>query len=150
MIDSKIKQSMDFQELTNKDGYYFTVYVGGTAGATSGNYGRFATVRYPIQILRIDEIHEVLGTDAGAVTLDVVVVPNGSAISAGTSLLASTFSLKSTINTLQIKEKRNLSTAVRMVEPNQSLALKTSGTLTAVAGVCVTVYYKPYAKGSYK
>jgi len=149
MEKQKPKQQIDFQELINKDGYYFTAKVQGTSATTSGNYGIFATVRYPIQIIRIDERHEVAGSDGSAVTLDVVVVNNGSAVSTGASLLASTFNLKATADTLQIKDKRNLSNN-RFVEPNQSIALKTSGTLTAVAGVSVTVYYQPYARGSYK
>ena len=149
MAEADQKQLVDFQNIINKDGYYFTAKVQGTSAATSGNYGIFATVRYPIQILRVVERHEVIGSDAGAVTLDVVIVDNGSAISTGTSILASTFDLKGTANTLQIKEKRTLS-STRLVEPNQSLALETSGTLTAVAGVSVTVYYQPYSRGSYK
>jgi hypothetical protein len=150
MQEINIQQPTDFQELTNKDGQYFTAYVYGASAATSTNYGRFATVRYPIQILRIDEIHETAGTNVGAVTLDVVVVEDGSAISTGTSLLVNEFNLKGTANTLQIKQKRDLSTIVRGINPNQSIALVTTGTLTDVAGVCVTVYYQPYARGSYK
>lgn len=144
-----LKEEIDYQNLINKDVMSFNVWVPGTSAATSTNYGRFITLKQPIQILRIQEIHETAGSDAGAVTLDVVVVSNGSAISTGTSLLASTFNLKSTADTLVTKQKRDLSSA-RTIAPTQSIALKTSGTLTAVAGVMVTVFYQFYAKGSYK
>jgi activator of 2-hydroxyglutaryl-CoA dehydratase len=142
-------ETIDYQDLKNKDILSECIFIPGTSAATSANYGRFITLNRPIQIISIQEIHETAGTDGGAVTLDVVVVNDGSAISTGTSLLSSTFNLKSTANTLVRKQKRDLSSA-RKIEPNQTIALKTSGTLTAVAGVCVTVFYQFYAKGSYK
>lgn len=142
-------EQIDYQDLKNKDLLSETAFVFGTLAATSTNYGRILTLNRPIQIVGIQEIHETAGSDAGAVTLDVVVVDDGSAISTGTSLLATTFNLKSTANTLVRKQKRDLSSA-RLIEPNQTVALKTSGTLTAVAGVCVTIFYQFYAKGSYK
>lgn len=147
--DIDIEEQIDFQDLTNKDVLSFNVWIPGTSAATSTNYGRFATLKQPIQVLRIQEIHETAGSDAGAVTLDVVVVNNGSAVSTGASLLVTTFNLKSTANTLVTKQKRAL-TNVRTIAPTQTLALKTSGVLTAVAGVMVTVFYQLYARGSFK
>ncbi len=149
MDDIKIEQLPDYQDLINKEVLSQTVWVPGTSAATAGNYGRFLTLKLPIQITRIQEIHEVIGSNGGAVTLDVVVVNNGAAISAGTSLLITPFNLKSTANTLVVKQKRDLSNA-RTIAPTQTIALKTAGTLTDVAGVCVTIFYQYYAKGSYK
>ncbi|NBR88215.1 MAG: hypothetical protein EBT61_22490 [Verrucomicrobia bacterium] len=92
------------------------------------------------EIVFASEIHETLGTDGSAVTVDVVKASDGAALSAGTSLLASTFNLKSTINTLQ---KRSLSpgtlAADRTILNGQRIGLKFSGTLTAVTGVNIVV-----------
>lgn len=95
------------------------------------------------EVLSVSETHETLGTDGGAVTLDIVKASNGTALAAGTSVLASTFNLKGTINTEVRKTISNsgLSTtaANRLISRGQRLGLKFTGTMTSVTGVCVTV-----------
>jgi len=142
-------QLIDYRDIENKDGFYFTFRLGGTNAQTSGNYGYVFTARNPVEILRVAEVHETAGTDAGSVVLDVLKVPSGTAIGSGTSMLASTFDLKSTADTPVIKEGTALS-AYRRLKENESLALKTTGTLTSLAGVCVTIYCQNYGRGSYK
>src|SRR5207244_2390156 len=114
----------------------------GTSAQTSGNYTRFFLPRLPCEIAWVSEIHSVLGTDGGAVTLDVVKVPSGSAVSAGTSLLASTFNLKSTINTPVTKEGTALTSTSggRSFVAGDAIGLLPTGTLTAVQNVHVTAY----------
>lgn len=143
---------MQFQELENKDSFITSITIPGTSATTSGNYGYVLTARLGVEVIGVAEKHETAGSDGGAVTLDVVKVPNGSAISAGTSILASTFNLKSTANTNVYKEGKNLTTTRfgRTLEPNESIGLRTSGTLTAVAGVHVCIYYRPVNQGSYR
>jgi len=143
-------QLTDFRQLENKDGFYFSITIPGTSAQTAVNFGYIFTARFPIEILRVTEVHETAGTDAGAVTLDVLRVPSGTAIGSGTSILASTFNLKSTAATPVYKQGLNLSSTTRRLKENESLALKTSGTLTALADVCVTIYYQNYGRGSYK
>lgn len=142
------KNQTDFRNINNKDAYYFNCYVTGLTAATVSNYPRFVTLNNPIQIIRVTEIHESIAT-VGSPTLDVVAVDDGQAISAGTSVLITPFDLSASSNTNQTREKFQLVRNM-ILEPGQSLALLTSGTLTSVAGVLVTVYYQPYAKGSYK
>lgn len=92
------------------------------------------------EIVFAAEIHETLGTDGSAVTVDVVKVADGTAIASGTSLLATTFNLKATINT---RQSRTLSAGTlasdRIIYAGQTLGLKFSGTMTAVTGVNITV-----------
>ena len=140
---------IEYKDIQNKDGFYFTVSLGGVLAQTAANFGFVFTARHPLEILRICEIHETAGTDAGAVTLDVVKCTSGTAISSGTSILAATFNLKSTANTPINKEGLSLNSYRRLKE-NESLALKTTGTLTALAGVCITIYCQNFGKGSYK
>lgn len=92
------------------------------------------------EIVWASEIHEVLGTDVAAVTADLVKVADGTIVANGTTLLASTFNLKATVCTQQ---KRTLSAgtlaADRIIYAGQRLAINFSGTMTAVAGVNITV-----------
>lgn len=143
-------QLTDYKDLENKDGFYFAIIIPGASAQTAANFGYIFTARFPIEILRVTEVHQTAGTDVGAVTLDVLRVPSGTAIGSGTSILASTFDLKSTAATPVYKQGLTLSSSTRRVKENESLALKTSGTLTALADVCVTVYCQNYGKGSYK
>lgn len=95
------------------------------------------------EVVSVSESHETLGTDGAAVAVDVVKASDGTALSGGTSVLASTFNLKATINTEVRKTISNggLSTtaANRRLSRGQRLGLKFSGTLTSVTGVNVTV-----------
>lgn len=95
------------------------------------------------EIVFASEVHETLGTDGSAVTVDVVKAADGAALSAGTSLLASTFNLKATINTIQ---KCTLSAGTlassqsgRIIPAGYRLGLNFSGTMTAVTGVNIVV-----------
>lgn len=132
----------------NKDGFYLNYTLGGTLPQTAADYSYIITARWAFQIVRVTEKHEVAGTDAGAVTLDVLIVNDGSAISTGASVLKAPMSLKTAANTTQFFEKTTLSNA-RVIKPNQSIGLKTAGTLTSLAGVCVTLYCRPVNRGSY-
>lgn len=100
----------------------------------------------------VEEIHEVLGTDGSAVTLDIVKCSGTQAAASGTTLLASTFSLKAAINTRVSKNRANggvLSTASAIVLAGQRIALKFSGTMTSVAGVSVTLTLRRRRRPAY-
>lgn len=145
--------TLQFEDIQNKDSYIQCVTIPGTSAATSTNYSYVLTAReIALEIIGVSEKHETAGTDGGAVTLDVVKVPNGTAISGGTTILISTFNLKSTANTQVLKRGRALSTVadIRYLQIGESVALKTSGTLTAVAGVNVCIYFRPAHNGTYK
>lgn len=94
------------------------------------------------EVTEINERHEVLGTDGGAVTMDVTKASSGTAVSAGTSLLQSEFDLKATAATNVRKTTANsgLVTAqgTRTLTAGQALGLNFTGTLTSVAGLTVT------------
>jgi hypothetical protein len=146
-------QNIQFKDIKNKDSYIQTTTIFGTLAATSTNYGYVLTARgIALEILGVSEKHETAGTNGGAVTLDVVKVPDGSAISSGSSILVTQFNLKSTANTNVYKDGRALKTTqdIRYLQIGESIALKTTGTLTDVAGVHVCIYYRPVNNGSYR
>ena len=92
------------------------------------------------EIVSATEVHEVLGTDGGAVSADIVKASDGTALSGGTSLLASTFNLKGTINTVQSRKVAPGTLATdRTIRAGQRVGINFVGTMTAVAGVNITV-----------
>lgn len=112
----------------------------GTAPATAGNYNHFFTANRSYVIDSILVIWGTLGTDGGAVTLDIYKAASAVAIASGTSVLSSTVNLKGTINTVNTcsLQKGDLIT----LKQNDRLGLILTGTPTAVANLSVTVNLK--------
>lgn len=146
--------------LDAKDGFYLVVNYPGsivssyTAGppiviTMLGTNFPFFTARHPMEVFWVAESHTVAGTDAGSVTLDIEKLTGTTAPGSGTSILASTFDLKGTINTVVQKSGLDLSTARQLVNGDR-LCLKLTGTLTDVAGCQVTLHCKYLARGHYK
>lgn len=106
----------------------------GTMGATAANYGQCFIALAPCFVRKVQEVHGTLGTDAGAVTVNIEKLTGTTAPGAGTAMLTTTFNMKGTINTVQTgvfdadRTKRSLKAGDR-------LALKLSGTPTAIADV---------------
>jgi hypothetical protein len=113
-----------------------TETVQGTTAATAANYGVFFIADRDYKVVSAQESHTTLGTDGGAVTLTIEKLTGTQALDAGTAVLSGTFNLKGTINTVQEKIAAD---ANAILKKGDRLALKDSGVLTAVAGVCVTV-----------
>jgi hypothetical protein len=83
----------------------------------------------------------VAGTDGGAVTLSAAKDPSGTAPGGGTGLLASTISLKGTINTNNVASL-SATPADLTFAAGDSLSQVVGGTLTAVAGLAVTYKFQ--------
>jgi hypothetical protein len=142
---NEIKIEKSFLE-TVKYGKYITHSLFGTTAQTATNYGIIFVARHPIEIMRITETHSTAGSDAGTVTLDVKKAGSGVAIASGTTLLTSTFNLKSTANTPVYKEGKNLSINRKLKEGDR-IGLITSGTLTSLTDVQITIYYSETNQG---
>ncbi len=110
----------------------------GTAAATAANYGVFFIVPAACVLTKVQEVHQTLGTDAGAVTLDIEKLTGTQALDAGVAMLASTFSLKATINTV-VTGTLSATLTSRSLVAGDRLAMKDAGVLTAVANVTVMV-----------
>ena len=99
----------------------------------------------PCEVVAVREVHETAGSDGGAVTLDIKKVTGTTAGTSGTSILASTFNLKSTAATVVTKNAASGLTATlanRKLDAGDRLFIDLTGTLTALAGGLVTVYIK--------
>lgn len=113
------------------------------AGAAAGDYdGRLFQADRPYIVTFVREQHQALGTDGGAVTLMVKKVPSATAKSAGTDILAAGINLKAANDTIQ-SPALHATPANYTLAAGDSLGLVTTGTLTAVDGVSVTVGLAP-------
>lgn len=107
----------------------------------------FTALDADYELVAVSEVHGTAGSDGGAVTADVVRVASGGTIAAGTSLLSSTFNLKSTVDTPVTKNVSNAglpaAQSSRVISRGQSLAINLAGTLTALAGMAITIVLQP-------
>lgn len=110
----------------------------GTQAQTAGNYGICYISPFNAIIVAIYEVHAVRGTDGGAVTLDIEKLTGTQAPGAGTSVLASTLSLKDLANTTYIAALSQTTQNVNIATGDR-LALKVSGVLTSLSNICVTI-----------
>lgn len=91
------------------------------------------------KVTGIKEVHSTAGSDAGAVTAVVTKDTGTNAPGAGTSLHQSgSFNLKGTANTVQ-SATLSTTTATLTLAAGDRLAVKLTGTSTAVAGAVVSV-----------
>lgn len=101
--------TVEFQDIDNKDGFFITATLNDTAAATAANYGvLFTVLKRGYEVMNVGEIHGTLGTDAGAVTLQLEKLTGTTAKGSGSNILVTAFDLKGTINTLVKKKVLNL------------------------------------------
>ena len=97
------------------------------------------------ELIEARENHQVLGTDGGAVDLDLVKCNSGEALADGESMLATLFNLKATADTPVVRTQASGLHATRarlQLNPGDRIDLDFQGTLTALAGVSVTLVLK--------
>lgn len=140
-IDVKLNPVPLLRDLNDTISFQVSTRVPDTDAATSAKYGTFFVAPFPCVLVSAYERHGTLGTNGGAVTLDVEKLATGTAKGAGVSMLASTFNLKATIDTYQVIYPTT-TLANKQLTTGQAVALKTSGTLTAVNDVVVTLVFK--------
>lgn len=103
------------------------------------------------RVTGISYVHKTLGTNGSAVTCYISHETSTQAPGAGTSLMTGTFNCKSTNAvvqnaTLAATPGNDLSNTL-LLATNDRLSIVFTGTLTALAGIVVTVYMSPAAKG---
>ena len=112
----------------------------GDTPATAGNYGYVFTADRCWRLIGAIEVHRTAGTNGGAVTLDIEKCASGTAQDSGVTMVATTFSLKSTAAT-PVAVGPTTTAADARLKPGDSVALKDTGTLTSVADVAVTLQF---------
>lgn len=105
------------------------------------------------ELLEVIEDHAVAGSDGGAVTADIEKAAAAVAVGAGTTVLSSTFDLKSTADTPITKNTASglvASKATRTIKAGERLLLNIAGTTTASAGVHLVLVLKQLRKSLYR
>lgn len=110
----------------------------GTAAATAANYAVFLIVPIACLVTKIQEVHQTLGTDAGAVTLNIEKLTSGVALDSGAAILSTAFDLKASVNVVRTGTLTTTASS-RTLARGDRLAMKDAGTLTAVANVTISV-----------
>lgn len=111
------------------------------AGTAPPTYGWISDGYY--ELIEARRRHSANGGAAAAV--DVQKTPSGTALGAGVSMLASTFDLTANANSITggVKSASNAGLSAtktnRQLAPGDAIGVVTSGTLTALAGLQVTV-----------
>lgn len=94
------------------------------------------------EVLGAFEIHATAGNDSGAVTLDITKESSGVAPTAGSSVLATTFNMKSTANTYQAASPATTQAAISIAAGDR-ISMNFTGTVTTLAGVVVELFLSP-------
>lgn len=128
---------IDYSDIYRKKVRLFHT-IQGTAAATAANYGVFFIVPFTCVLTKFQEVHQTLGTDPGAVTLNLEKLTGTQALDAGAAMLSTALSLKATINTVQTGTLTE-TLANRNLAIGNRLAMLDAGTLTSVANVTIMV-----------
>jgi hypothetical protein len=125
------------------------VYHQGPTAATAApvDHTLFDAIDCDYELVAASEVHGTAGSDGSAVTADLKRSASGTTVTGGTSLLASTFDLKSTAATPVVKKVSTSGLAAtqagRTISKGQRLGLDFGGTLTALEACCITVFLRP-------
>lgn len=98
------------------------------------------------EVVSASEIHSTAGSDASAVTLDITKETGTTAPAAGVSIIASTFNLKGTANTLQTVAASS-TPANTLIGVGDRVSINVTGVTTALAGVVVQLNLAPGYSG---
>lgn len=143
-IDSDGRVRLDqAAQLGGREELVFNLSANGSLGTQT-----FFIADRAMVITAISEVHSTLGTDSGAVTMQVSHETGVQAPGTGTVVQSNSFNLKGTINTVQ-NATLNGPTKIGGQDPSLILAagdrlsVVFTGTLTALAGVVVTLSAAP-------
>lgn len=144
-IPDHFHNGFDTSRIKWTDIYQRKVYVHhtlyGATAATAANYGTFYIVPTACVLTKFQEVHQVAGSDAGAVSVTLEKLTSTTAPDSGSVMLASVLSLKATANTVQTGTI-TATLANRTLAAGNRLCLKDAGTLTDVSNVTVVVELK--------
>ena len=138
---------MEQSAINNKDGFYVFGSIIGTDAATAGNYGVIFIATRPCEIMKISEAHTNAGTDATA-ALNVERLQGTEGLNSGDEVLVTDINLNTTAADT-VTSRKGVELQNTRLNHGDRIAIKDVGDITAVAGVCVTIYLKPLGKGNY-
>lgn len=137
------------EDVLHKDGFYVSHTLVGATAQTDANYGIFFTAYWPCEVLWVGVRYAT--NNGAALTLQLVKVPDATAVASGSSMLATAFNLNTTADTIQTRSGLTLLRAgTTQLDTNEALGIVKTGTLTSIAHLTLTVYLKMLGRGDYK
>lgn len=130
---------IEFKNLRNRS-YMLPFTLFGTQAATAGNYSVFFTAPFPITLSSATEAHVTAGSSGSAVTVDIEKLTGTTAPGSGILLTLTPISLKTTANTVQGASLIQNVNILQLLTGDR-LALRLTGTPTAVADMCMTILF---------
>lgn len=128
---------VDFANVANRVHIIHEQIVGLTA-STATNYTTFFTAPFPMTFTSANEVHTTAGS-VGTPTVTVERLTGTTAPGSGTALLLTAFDMSAAINTVQYGTLANIVKSSFNLAKGDRLALVSSGTLTSIANVVVTI-----------
>lgn len=129
---------VEYKNLKDKR-MYIVKSLDGALPQTAANFGVIYINEFENAVVTsVSEVHQVAGTDAGSVTLNVEKLTSGQALGSGVNVLSSDLSLKSTKDIVQIGTLTSI-LVNKQLKKGDRLALKDTGTLTGLVGVCIII-----------
>jgi len=142
-----IGESIDINLVERKYGDVIHYQLLGTASATAANYTTIPFIApTAIEIVSISASWTTASTSG---TLQVERLQGTEAPGAGDDIMAATINMAGTANTVVTRRENDL-TAFRRLEQGDRLAIEDAGTLTNLANLQITIYYKPRGRGDYR
>ena len=145
----ELKPEIDTRDTFQKDARIILHSLDGIQPATGANYGHFYTALRKEEVMEVSVVWQVKGSDGGAVTLDMERLQGTEALDTEDTLFASTVNLTGDANVVNFPALTETK-ANRVLSRGDRLALKDTGTLTALVGLQITVKLKPVGKGNYE
>lgn len=136
------------RDLFDKDPFIIQHTLVSTTAATAGNYTPFWIAPFKCEVVKIQEVHVVKGSDGSDVTLQVERLQGTETSGSGDDLLTTAFDLKET--NLTVQTGTLVKTNVRALNKDDRLGLVDTGTLTAVDNVTVVISLIPIGQGSFR
>ena len=150
------------RNIADKFGITQSVFISGTNAQTATNYGQFFIAPFPMNVLFVGYKHIVAGTGNGTIKLqssanssgtltDLLVDSSNADTSFDTTKAANTVFFASGTNTGIANQVANLKLqSTPHLNTFDSLTLTTSGTLTTLQSVTITVYLGATNSGRYR
>ena len=121
------------------DGAYVTTVVQKTFVANGEHIDcNIFTANRRWKVVGVSEVHTTAGSDGGSVSVDVKKCTGTTVPASGTSVLSAAFNAKGTAQTVQAGALSATDSSL-VLDPGDRLGVDFAGTLTALAGVSVTV-----------
>lgn len=148
-----------WESIIRKEGFYVGDVLRDTQPQTATNYTVFFTAYHPCEIIAAYAVWGTAATGGGSGALQLEKLSGTTAKGSGDTILATAWDLTSTANTPVLKIGTDFNSTAATVAtdglartqfvPGERLALKSSGTITALKDLTVTVYLKGMNRGQY-